>query len=125
MRKSTPCSLSVIGYGVDVVDALQDFERFDVELEAGGRAVVAADLAGDLEGRFEGEVLERLEEFFGDRGLGDDALDGAGAVAEYGEEQLAGGAQVVEPGVQGDGLAFVRGERGDGGYGGMLRWFRG
>ncbi len=105
------------GVGGGLVDALEDFERFDVELEAGGGAVVAADLAGDFEGGFEGEVFEGFEELFGDGGLGHDALDGAGAVAEDRKEELTGGAEIVEPGLQGDGLAFVRGERGDGGYG--------
>ena len=51
----------------------------------------------------------------GDGGFGDDALDGAGAVAEGGEEELAGGAEVVEPGAEGDGLAFVVADFGDGG----------
>ena len=77
----------------------------DVELEAGGGAAVGADLAGDDEAGLQREALEGLEDFFGDGGFGDDALDGAGAVAEGGEEQLAGGAQVVEPAAQGDGFA--------------------
>ena len=55
--------------------------------------------------------FEGFEDFFGDGGFGDDALDGAGAVAEDGEEELAGGAEVVEPAAEGDGLAFVLAER--------------
>ena len=51
-------------------------------------------------------------------GFGDDALDGSGAVAEDGEEELAGGAEVVEPAADGDGLAFVVADVGDGGEGG-------
>ena len=43
-----------------------------------------------------------------------DALDGAGTVAEDGEEELAAFARVVEPAFQGDGLAFVLAECGDG-----------
>ena len=81
---------------------------FDVELEAAGGAGVGADFAGDDDGGFEGEGFEGVEDFFGDGGFGDDALDGAGAVAEDGEEELAGGAEVVEPAAEGDGLAFVR-----------------
>ena len=50
----------------------------------------------------------------GDGGLGDDALDGAGAVAEGGEEELARGADVVKPSAKSDGVAFVGGEGGDG-----------
>ena len=46
------------------------------------------------------------------------ALDGSGAVAKDGEEQLAAFAEVVEPAAEGDGLAFVLAESGDGGDGG-------
>ena len=81
--------------------------RPHVELEAGGGALVGADVAGDDERGLEREVLEGLEDLLGDGGFGDDALDGAGAVAEDGEEELAGGAQVVEPAAEGDGLANV------------------
>ena len=105
------------GVGRVVGDALDDLDVFDVELEAGGGAGVGADLAGDDDGGLQGEVLEGLEDLFGDGGFGDDALDGAGAVAEDGEEKLAGGAEVVEPAAEGDGLAFVGGEGGDGGDG--------
>ena len=62
--------------------------------------------------------FEGVEDFFGDGGFGDDALDGAGAVAEDGEEKLAGGAEIVEPAAEGDGLAFVGREGGYGGDGG-------
>ena len=64
---------------------------------------------------FLGEGLEGVEDVLGDGGFGDDALDGAGAVAEDGEEELAGLAQVVEPAAEGDGLADVLLEVGDGG----------
>ena len=99
------------GEGGFVGDALEDFDVFYVELVAAGGAAVGADFAGDGEAGFEGEVFEGLEDCFGDGGLGDDALDGAGAVAEDGEEELARGAEVVEPAAEGDGLAFV-GRRG-------------
>ncbi len=102
-----------MGNGVVVGDSLEDLDVFDVELEAGGGAAVGADFAGDDEAGFEGEVFEGVEDFFGDGGFGDDALDGAGAVAEDGEEELARGAEVVEPAAEGDGLAFVGGKRGD------------
>jgi hypothetical protein len=98
-------------------DFLDDVDVFDVELEARGGAGVGADFSGDGEGGLEGEVFESLEDFFGDGGLGDDALDGAGTVAEDGEEKLAGGAEVVEPAAEGDGLAFVLSEGGDGSEG--------
>ncbi len=111
------------GVGGFVGDALGDGDVVDVELEAGGGAGVGADAAGDDEGGFEGEGLEGLEYVLGDGGFGDDALDGAGAVAEDGEEKLAGGAEVVEPAAEGDGLAFVLADVGDGGERGMWgRW---
>src|SRR5207248_6443671 len=78
-------------------DALEDFDVFHVEFVAGGCPRVGADFAGYGEGGFEGEFFEGVEDFFGDGGLGDNALDGAGAVAEDGEEQLARGAEIVEP----------------------------
>ena len=102
------------GEGGFVGDALEDVDGFDVELEAGGGAGVGADFSGDGERGLEGEIFEGFEDFFGDSGFGDDALDGAGAVAEDGEEQFAGGAEIVEPAAEGDGLAFVGCEGGDG-----------
>jgi hypothetical protein len=106
------------GEGCFYGDFLDDGDAFDVELVAGGGAAVGADLAGDGEGGLEGEVLEGFEDFFGDGGFGDDALDGAGAVAEDGKQELARGAEVVEPAAEGDGLVFVGGKGGDCGEGG-------
>ena len=97
-------------------DALGDGDVLDVELEARGCAGVFADGAGDDERRLEGQGLEGVEDLLGDGGFGDDALDGAGAVAEDGEQQLAGAAQVVEPAAESDGLALCS-EVGDGGDG--------
>ena len=93
---------------------LGDVDALDLELEEWGPSG-GADLAGDDEGRFEGEVLEGLEDLFGDGGLGDDALDGACAVAEGGKQELAGAAEVVEPAADGDGFAYVGADVGDGG----------
>ena len=117
MRKSVPCSLGVMGKGVSIGDEVDDFDVLDVEFEAGGRARVGADAAGDDDRGLLGEGLDAVEDLGRDGGLGHDALDGAGAVAEGGEEQLAGGADVVEPAAEGDAFAFVGGERGDGGDG--------
>ena len=111
------------GKGCVCGDFLDDGDAFDVELVAGGGAGVGADLAGDGEGGFEGELFEGVEDFFGDRGFGDDALDGAGAVAEDGEEKLARRAEVVDPAAEGDGLAFVLREGGYGGDGGSAGGF--
>ena len=49
------------------------------------------------------------------------ALDGSGAVAKDGKEELAALAEVVEPSAKGDGLAFVLANGGDGSH---LRWGR-
>ena len=63
----------------------------------------------------------RLEQLGRDGLLGDHALDDAAAVAKDGEQQLAAGAQVVEPAADGDGLAFVLADfanrADDGGFG--------
>ena len=107
-----------MGKGVSSGTRWRTVDVFYVELVAAGGAGVGADFAGDGEAGFEGEFFEGVEDFFGDGGFGDDALDGAGAVAEDGEEELARGAEVVEPAAEGDGLAFVLGEGGDGGDGG-------
>ena len=71
-------------------DEVDDFDVVDVELDAGGGAGVGADEAGDDDGGFLGEGFDSVEDFFGDGGFGNDALDGSGAVAEGREEQLAG-----------------------------------
>ena len=55
------------GEGRLVGDALHDLDVVDVELEAGGRARVGADLAGDDDAGLQREVLERLEDLFGRR----------------------------------------------------------
>ena len=106
------------GEGGFVGDSLQNFDVFDVEFEAGRGAGVGADFSGDDDAGLQGEVLQRLEDDLGNGGLGDNALDGSGTVAEDGEEELAGGAEIVEPAAEGDGLAFVRAEGGDSGDGG-------
>ncbi len=105
------------GVGIVFGDALDDLDVLDVELVTAGGAFVGADFAGDDDGGFVGEAFDGLEDLGRDGGFGDDALDGAGAVAEDGKEQLAALAQVVEPAVQGDGLAFVLADAGDGGKG--------
>ena len=50
------------GVGVGLGNALDDFEVFDVELEAAGGALVGADLAGDDDARLLGEAFERFED---------------------------------------------------------------
>jgi hypothetical protein len=74
---------------------------FDVELEAAGGALVGADFAGDDDGGLLGEAFEAFEDFGRDAldvGVAKRlALDGPGAVAKDGEEELAALAEVVEP----------------------------
>ena len=92
-----------MGKGVGFADELEDFDVLDVELEAAGGALVGADFGGDDDAGLLREGLDAVEDLGRDGGLGDDALDGAGAVAEDGEEELAGLAHVVEPAAEGDG----------------------
>ena len=103
------------GVGVGLGDALDDLEVFNVELVAAGGALVGADFAGDDDAGFLGEAFEGLEDLGGDALDVGHALDGAGAVAKDGEEQLAALAEVVEPSAEGDGLAFMLADGGDGG----------
>jgi hypothetical protein len=103
------------GEGCFFRDALEDFDIFDVEFKAAGGACVGTDRAGYDYARFLREVLDGFEDGFGDGGFGDDALDGPGAIAKDGEEEFAAGTQVIEPGVEGDALAFVPAESGYGG----------
>ena len=101
-----------------------DFDVVDVELDTGGGAGIFADASGDDDGGFELEVFEGLKELGRDGGFGDDSLHGAGAVAEDREEQFAGCAEIVEPALEGDGLADVPCKGGDGGDGGCGDWVR-
>jgi hypothetical protein len=94
---------------------LDDFDVGDVELESAGGALVGANFSVDDDGGFLGEGADALEDFFGDRGFVGDTLDGAGPVAEDGEEEFAGLAEIVEPAAEGDGLAVVGADGGDGG----------
>ena len=113
------------GIGLLLGHALHHFDVLDIELVAAGGALVGADAAGDDDAGLLGEVLCGLPDFRRDGGLGHDALHGARAIAKDGEEQLAGGAHVVEPAVQDDGLAFMLLQAGDGGGDGWLRAGRG
>ncbi len=105
------------GEGVGGGDEVDDLDVGDIQLEAGGGAGVGADATGDDDGRLLGEALDALEDIFGNGGPRHDALNGPGAVAEDGEEQLAALAHVIEPSAEGDGVADVGGEGGDGGDG--------
>ena len=105
------------GVGVGLGNALDDLNVFDIELEAAGGALVGADLAGDDDGRLLREAFERLEDCGRNALDVGDALHGSGAVAKDGKQQLAALAEVIEPSAQGDGLAFMLAESGDGGDG--------
>ena len=105
------------GVGIGFGDALDDLNVFDIELEAAGGTLVGAHLAGDDDRGFLSETLECLKD--GGRNALDVgyALDGSGAIAKDGKQELAAFAEVVEPAAEGDGLAFVLTESGDGGNG--------
>jgi hypothetical protein len=109
------------GVGVGLGDALNDLEAFDVELIAAGRTLVGTDFAGDDDAGLLGEAFEGFEDFGGDALHVGYALDGSGAVAKDGEEELAALAEIVEPAAEGDGLAFVLAQGRDGRY---WRWGR-
>ena len=117
IRKSVPCSLGVIGYGVDFGHALHDLHVGDIEFVAAVGALVGANFAFDDHARFLGQRLDGVENFGRDRVLRHDALNDAGAVAELREQQLSALAQVVEPAADGDGLALVLADFCDGGDG--------
>ena len=105
------------GEGRVLGHALDDFDAFHVKFIAPGGALVGADLAGDDDAGLLRESLDGVENFGREGGLGDDSLNGSGAVAKYGEEQFAALAQVIQPALKGDAAAFVLADGGDGGEG--------
>ncbi len=107
IRKSTPCSLGVIGIRIVLGDPLHDLNVGDVEFVAAGRALVGTDLALDNHARLLREAFDRIEHFRRDGILGDDALNDAGAVAKLRKQEFPAFAQVVKPAANGDGLAVV------------------
>jgi hypothetical protein len=106
------------GVGIGLGDALDDLEIEDIELISARRPLVGTDFAGDDDARLLGEAFQGIEDGGRNALYVGDALDGAGAVAKDGEEELAALAEVVEPAAECDGLAFMLAEGGDGGYGG-------
>ncbi len=105
------------GVGVGLRNTLDDLHIFDVEFESAGRALVGADFARDNDRRLLSEAFERFEDGRGNALHVGYALNRTGAVAKDGKEQFAALAQVVKPSAQGDRLAFVLAQGGDGGYG--------
>ena len=97
--------------------ALNHLHVFHVQLEAARGALVGADLAGDNHARLLRQAFERFKHRGRNALHVRHALHGPGAVAKDGEQQLAALAQVVEPSAQGDGLAFMLAEGGNGGDG--------
>ena len=89
-----------------VRDALHDFDRGDLDFESAGRALIGVDAPGDDHAGFLRQPAQRFEcrRLVFQR---DDALDRSRAVAENGEEQFAGFAQVVQPAAQRDFLPVV------------------
>ncbi len=101
--------------GIGLGNALDHLYVFDVELVAAGGALVGADLSANYDARFLRQTFQRLE----DRGrhafdVGH-ALHGSSAVAKDGKEKLAAFTRVIEPSMEGDGLAFMLAQGRDGG----------
>ncbi len=105
------------GIRVGLRHALDDLDIFDIEFKAAGRAFVGAHFAGDDDAGLLRESFECLEDFWRHALDVRHALHCAGAIAKDGEEQLAALARVIEPSVDGDGLAFMLSQGGDGGDG--------
>ena len=102
------------GIRIGLRHALHHFQIFHVHLVAAGGALFGADLAGDDDGRFLGQVFDGFEQRFRQRALHRHALHQAGAVAHDGEHDLAGLAQVVKPAGDLYGFAGVLRGFGDG-----------
>src|SRR5215813_10801338 len=87
-------------------DFLQDLYRGDADFIAAGRALLGPDFADDDDAGFLCEALQGFEcgGVFLQR---NDTLHDASSITEYGEEQLAGFSQVVEPAPQRNFLAVV------------------
>ena len=100
-----------IGFG----HALYDLDIGDVEFESAVRALVGANFAFNDNAGFLRQCFYRIEDFRSDRILGNNALDNARTVAELGKKQLPALAQIVEPAANGDRLAFMLADFGDGG----------
>src|SRR5262249_30798031 len=89
----------------------------DVELIAAGGTLIGPHFAGDHQARFVGQVFERLKDFWRYLVFWHHTLNHAGAVAEDGEDQFAAFTLVVEPALNGDGLAIMPADVGDRGEG--------
>src|SRR5205807_7809538 len=63
--------------------------------------------AGDNYARFQGKVLNGVKNFWRDLALGNHALNHAGAIAEYREQQFAAFPQIVEPALYGDSFTLM------------------
>ena len=99
------------GEGRRLGDEVDDFDSLRRRARSRGRARVGADTASDDDRRLLGEGFDAVEDLGRHGSFGHDALNGAGAVAEGGEEQLAGRADVVEPAAaECDALALVGGK---------------
>ena len=117
IRKSTPCSLSVMGYGSRLGNALHHLKALHVQLVASRSALVGTHFAGHNHARLLGQPLQRLKDLGGHALYVRHALHGPGAVAKDGKQQLAALAQVIEPSAQGNRLAYMLAQRSDGCYG--------
>ena len=101
--------------GIVLGHALDDLNLLDIQLKAAMGAFVGADLACHDDARLLCQPFQRLKDLRRDAGLVGHALDGPGAVAKDGKEQLAALTHVVQPATQGNGLALMRANFGNGG----------
>jgi hypothetical protein len=98
-------------------NALHHMHVAHVQLVSARRPFVGADFAGHNDAGFISQILERLKHFGSHLVLGHHSLDYSRAVAEDGKEQFAALALVVEPAADGDRLAVMPANFGDGGDG--------
>ena len=102
------------GVGIRLRNPLHHLHGADVEFVPPGRALVGADLAFDDDTRFLGQTLDRVEHLRGNGVLRDHTLDEPAAVPEDRKQQFPALAQVVQPAADGDTMAVVFSDFGDG-----------
>ena len=78
-------------------NALHNVRAFHVELVSARRARFFADLSANDQRRFLRQILQRFEQFLGQRAFHRDALDDAGAVAQLRETNFSAAAKIVQP----------------------------
>ena len=101
---------------IGVRDLLQDLHIHNVKFVPARGTLIGPHFPLDDHTRFLGEALHGIKDFGCYRVLGHHTLNRAGTVAKNGEEQFPALALVVQPAADGNGLAFVFSDFGDGAY---------